>query len=1065
MNRPVSVFMLTLLMVLFGAAAYRQLPQDLFPNLSKPVLLIESEYEGAASAEIEQNVTRKIEEKLGTVEGVTSMSSSSGNERSRVKLTFDWGTNMDLAAMDVRSKLDEIRGSLSGDAGEPVVLSGSSSSGAVIVFNVASNPESPNPVPPDALREWVEKTIKPRLDRVNGVASVIVRGGKEYEVSVRVVPEKLRAMGLSILDVRDALNRENISQRGGQLTEGDSQFLIRTRGAVSLESLPQLIVSRPGEAIRRLSDVAEVSPAKVEKRLNSLARMRNRGTSVAVPSVEISVFKKSGGNSVEVCRVAREVKTQVLFDLAEGEGNVAPLQMSVIYDESVFINESLEMVRSNGLTGLILASVILLVFLRRLQSTFVVVVAMPVSVVATFSLFYAGNISVNIFSMAGLTLAVGMVVDNAIVVTEAIFHRMEHERRIKKAVTEAIAEIGPAVWASTLTTIAVFLPIVFVPGIAGQIFRDLSWVIIFTLFFSMIVAFTLIPMLISKVMNANVALFDWLNRAVDILLWPIVRIASLGAKAYRMVLETVTRSIPVRVLVVLVMALAFAVTIGKLPSTEFFPESKVESYELSIIPRAGQTLAAVNQAVQTLEDGLGQLGTLDYYSLSVSPREVSIISSFDKEQVARGEVRPLRELQPVVELLESEPVLRDTFLDHRLISLNPLQNLLGSSGGDIVLRVSGPDLKVIERILGGVDGGEGLLGELSDQRTALGITSVGQLPGGMPERILRIKREAAADRGITLGDIADQVEAAVSGIEANDIEVGDRNLDIRLSSVANTSSREALLDLDIFSSGTGMIWKLGEVASVESRMGPQLINREERERTVTVPIFIDRETTSLGDVVSRLDRPEGPVRAAVEPFLEAGYRVFLGGASEDMNRSQSYLLYAFLVAIVLVYMIMASQFENLVHPFTIMFTVPLSLIGAVMGLNLSGEAISLTAMIGIIMLAGIVVNNGIILVDYINILRARGQSRDEAILEAGGTRLRPILMTALTTVLGMLPLALGIGTGAELYRPLAIVIVWGLWFSTGLTLIFIPAIYCLLDDLTDLAGLISFRIGMWVGRS
>ena len=1070
--------MLTLLMILLGGAAYQQLPRDLFPDVSQPELMVETEYDGAASTEIEQNVTRKIEEKLGTVKGVTGMVSTSGEEYSRVNLTFGWGTNMDLAAMDVRAKLDEVRGDLPEEVGEPIVLQGSSSSGAIMVLNVASNPQADQRVHPDELREVVDRLVKPRLERLNGVAAVVVTGGKEYEVRVRAIPERLRSAELSILDIRDALERENLSQRGGKLREQNDQFLIRTVGSFSIEELSDLIVSRPGDTIRRLGEVAEVSPSEVEKSPDSFARLRTQTSDEAIPSVEVSIFKKSGGNSVEICGSARTVRTEILGDLvrkaggneaagAEGGaalGVAAPLQIAVAYDESVFIEESLDMVRSNGVFGLLLASCILFVFLQRLQSTLIVVLSMPVSVIATFSLFYAGNISVNIFSMAGLTLAVGMVVDNAIVVTEAIFQKMSYERRVKKAVTEAITEIGPAIWASTLTTVAVFLPVVFVPGIAGQIFRDLSWVITYTLIFSMVVAFTLIPMLTFKVMSLRFWLFDAVNFLIRWIMWLPGKAAKAVSLAYKGVLQMVIGTLSVRILLIAGLGLFFVVVIQRMPPSNFFPETKVESYSVTLRPRVGQTLESVDRAARILEQQLEKVSTMERYSISISTREVRAIATFNKTDVANEVIKPVGELEPVLSALRNEPGLLDSFLDFRFESLNPMQSLLGTAQGDILLKVAGPDLRIIQQILRGGEGRGGLLDELARQQASYGIASLGKVPGGIPERILRVKREAAADRGLSLSDIADQVEMAVAGSEATEITIDDTTYDIMLSSAAEMTSGAALLNLDIVAPNTKEIWKLADVATLETQSGPQQINREERERVITIPIFVNKDQISVGEVVGLLEHPEGPVERAMAPYQKAGYRVKLGGASEAMNQSLSYMLYAFLVAVMLVYMIMASQFESLIHPLTIMFSVPLSLIGAIIGLNLAGELLSLTAMIGVIMLAGIVVNNAIILVDYVNILRARGQPRNEAIVNAGLTRLRPILMTTLTTVLGMFPLALGYGTGAELYRPLAVVVVCGLSFSTILTLLFIPAVYCLFDDISDLIGLTGFRLSMLLRR-
>ncbi len=431
-------------------------------------------------------------------------------------------------------------------------------------------------------------------------------------------------------------------------------------------------------------------------------------------------------------------------------------------------------------------------------------------------------------------------------------------------------------------------------------------------------------------------------------------------------------------------------------------------------------------------------------------------------------VVPQQELAPVLEAIEADPVLQDRILDYKLEGLNPMKSLLGTAGGDILLKVHGPELATLKQIAVGADGAGGLCGDLAQNKRALGILSVGRISGaGVPEWVLRVRRDEAADRGLTLKEIAEQVETAVAGSEATDMTVNDQTYDIVLSAGGKLASKEDLLGLDIMpppgSGHTGPV-DLSEVVTLEAVEGPLAIFREERERTLTVPLFIDKQRTTLGEVVARLRVAGGPVEQALGAFRSEGYRVTLGGASEAMDESLGYMLYAFVVAVVLVYMVMASQFESLIHPFTIMFSVPLSLIGAVLGLKASGDPLSLTAAIGVIMLAGIVVNNAIILIDYINILRARGLPRNEAIREAGSARLRPIFMTTLTTVLGMGPLALGMGTGAELYKPLAVVVVGGLSLSTLLTLVFIPALYCLFDDVSDLLGFAFFRISVLFGK-
>lgn len=384
-----------------------------------------------------------------------------------------------------------------------------------------------------------------------------------------------------------------------------------------------------------------------------------------------------------------------------------------------------------------------------------------------------------------------------------------------------------------------------------------------------------------------------------------------------------------------------------------------------------------------------------------------------------------------------------------------------------MLTLRGPDLGRLNTILAGADGEGGLLSDLRREKGRIGIATIGKTVATVPEWVLRIRRNEAADRGLTLESIAEQVETAVAGSKATDITIRDTTYDIVLKTGAELKNKRDLLALNITpppASGFSRPVRLSEVVLLEEQAGHLAIYREERERSLYVPIFVDKEKATLGEVAGRLQAPDGLLKKVADLHRKDGYTIALGGASEEMNKSLGYMLYAFAVAVVLVYMVMASQFESLIHPFTIMFSVPLSLIGAVAGLQLSGDSLSLTAMIGIIMLAGIVVNNAIILIDYINILRARGMVRNDAIVEAGVTRMRPIFMTTLTTVLGMGPLALGFGTGAELYKPLAVVVVGGLSLSTLLTLVFIPAVYCFADDIADLVGFVSFRLSVLAGK-
>lgn len=1031
-SRPVAVSMLILLLVLLGALAWKTLPRDLFPDISKPMLGVVTKYEGASSQEIEETITRKLEEKLGTAKGVKAMKSFSGNERSEIILEFGWGTKMDIAVMDVREKLDQVKDELPDDADSPLISRDVGAFQAVVVLNVSVRHKYLE----SELREKVDSRVKLRLERIDGVAAVLLSGGDQYEVKVFIDQNRLKEFGITNEDVRVALERENISQRGGHLAEGRTDYLVRTVGKyTSIADISKTVVSNKGEKPVYLRDVAP-SIRRMPKKKTDTARTKFPGTDASATCIELAVFKKPGGNTVKISEsIVKEVENLKI--------KYPELDIVISYDQAIYINNSLRMVMSNGKQGLILAIIILMLFLRNAQSTITVGLSMPVSVIAAFILFKAKGIGVNIFSLAGLTLAVGMTVDNAIVVIEAIFVNLSYDKRVRKAIINALKEVGAPVFSSTLTTLAVFLPIVFVPGLGGQVFKDLSYTIIFTLIFSLLVAFTLIPMLASKLLGSTFIGFRLVNSGLVFVLDNIFFVGWFGGKVlyiYDKVIKFVIDKWHTRLVLIILVGFVFFFSLKFMPGSELFPPTAQKEYEILVETPTGFTLDKTDSIVKEIEGILNSEVRIVRYSTSLFPGNARLIIVFDSEENADFSAIKIRD--------RIESSVPDVSL--KISSISPLQAIMGGSEGDIQIVISGEDLGELRNI------SQKIMAKLSDINWIVNLSSsVGE---GYPEIHVTADRQKASDVGLTMKVIADTLEIAVGGQKATDVELPNGTHDIRLSAMSEDIASVSDIKTIPVKASSGRFVRVGEICNVESRKGPVTIIRDERQRVAVIYVDVDKQNSmGLGDMISVLQNNAGNgVLDRID--IPAGYSLKLGGSSAAMQESFKYLVYALAFAILLVYMIMASQFESLIHPLTILFSLPLSLIGAIMGLVISGSNLSVTAFIGIIMLAGIVVNNAIILIDYVNILRARGRDRNDAIIEAGKLRMRPIFMTTLTTVLGMLPMALGIGEGGELYQPLAIVVIGGLSVSTMLTLVFIPTMYCLFDDIQDLFGFIRFKM-------
>lgn len=1034
-TRPVTITMFTLFYVVVGIAAYLTIPRELFPKISSPSLKVVTQYHGASAGDIEEQITKKLEERLAGVKGVTRMNSSSGEEKSEIFLEFDFDTDLDFAAIEVREKLDQVEGELPEEAEDTLIERWDASAQPVLVANVTTA----HSVAID-LRRHLERTVRVQLERIPGVASVQLHGGDRHEVRLEIDRDKLKEYHLSLQEIEAAFARENVNLRSGRVADSHTEFLVRTVGKMaSLKDIEDIVIARNPAPIclknvlkKRAAGALTVTARPQE----TIARLHTQDSARSQESVQILLLKKTASDTVAICEEAREILDRYL---ASERKSIADLAVTVTSDQSRYIEQSLDNIKESAVYGIVLAVVVLLVFLRSLESTVIIALSMPISVIAAFSLFYGIEMGLNLFSMAGLTLAVGMVVDNAIVVIESVFNNRSALKRLDRAILFSLTEVGPPVVASTLTTLAVFIPLLFVKGFIGQIFRDLSWTIIFTLSFSLLVAFTLIPMLLYRLLDLSLRPLKWVNGALDFAILGLFgRIARAFLAGYDLLMKFILRRWNRRLGIIVATGCAFALSLFAIPPSELMPDISTTELALKVVCPVELNLREKDAISREVEHILAQRPEVEYFATTVSARELKFAISLDRTapdfpSELRREIRKIPDIQNV-----------------SVGAVSPLDAIFESGSKDIAIEISGPDLAELEKVCARV---KEALGGVRDYLTDIEDS----VSGKKRELVIQVVKKEAADRAISTAAIAQNVATAIGGKKVCEISLPDwGRIDVEL----RLDSGKGVEDIPL----KGVVsFPLKDVAKIHEVEGPGSILREERGRVAMVWANIRGESdAALGTVVELLSNGE---RTGVLDMLELpqGYKIRLVGGSEAMEKSFTSLVFALLAAVVFIYMIMAAQFESLLHPFAIMFSLPLAGIGAFFSLYLMDLNLSTPAFIGLILLAGIVVNNAIILIDYTNILRARGHDRDEAILAAGKTRMRPICMTTATTVVGMLPMALAAGEGA-VYRPLAVVVIGGLTLSTLLTLVFIPTIYCFFDDIREFVDFAFLKIALLWSR-
>ena len=1101
-RRRVTIAMMTLTLVLFGLIALGSLKVNLLPDLSYPTLTVRTDYEGAAPAEIETLISQPAEEALGVVKGLRKLKSVSRTGQSDVVMEFAWGTDMDQASLDVRDKMEALQ--FPQDAKPPVLLRFNPSTQPIM--RLALSPKRQDGDAAEGIRQLMElrrfadDDLKRKLEPVEGVAAVKVGGGLEDEVQVDIDQRKLAQYGLSLESVINRLAQENVNVSGGRLEEGSQRYLVRTVNQfATVEEMANMLLTtrsastgntgneqamrlaaasgdarvmaalsqggntQAGTSPLRLRDVASVRQGYKER--EAIIRLNGR------EAVELAIYKEGDANTVSTAD-ALETRLKAIRDKLP-----ADIELTTIEDQSIFIRNAIRDVKVDGVIGGLLSVLIIFLFLRDGWSTFVISLSLPVSIIATFFFMGQLGLSLNVMSLGGLALATGLVVDDSIVVLESIAKARERGLGILEAAIAGTREVSMAVVASTLTTIAVFLPLVFVQGIAGQLFRDQALTVAIAIGVSLVVAMTLIPMLSALKgrpplgFPEEAAPAHWqpqkrwqkpaayAGRSVGALFrygffslaWVVVRAwRGLGAvvgpvmrklsdlamapygraeHAYMRVLpKALQRPAPV----LLVASLAFALTMAAVPllGTDLIPQFAQDRFDMTAKLPPGTPLARTDALVRDVQAAHAKdAGVRVLYGVSGTGTRLDASPTESGENIGK--------LSVVMESNDAEvpltEALRKTMKDFPGVQVDFSRPELFSLSPPLEIEVEGADLETIRKA------GNRLAGMLRANPHYADVKST--VEQGFPEIQIRFDQDRAAALGLTTRQIADVVVNKVKGNVATRYSFRDRKIDVLVR--AQESDRNSVDDLRrlIVNPGSGTPVELASVADVVATTGPSEIHRADQRRVAIVSANL--RDIDLGGAIREVND-----MVAKSP-LGTDIDMRIGGQGQELGESIRSLLFAFALAIFLVYLVMASQFESLLHPFVILFTIPLALVGAVAALLMTGSPASVVVFIGLILLVGLVVKNAIILIDKVNQLREEGVAKRTALVEGARSRLRPIMMTTLCAVFGFLPLALAFGDGAEVRSPMAITVIGGLLVSTLLTLLVIPVVYDLLDRKPD----------------
>jgi len=1025
-RRGITFSMVYIIAIGFGLFGLARLKLDLYPDITFPMIGVMTDYKGVGPEDIENSVTRTLEKAVVTVENLKNITSWSKSGSSTLLLEFNWKTDMDQAEIDVGKMIDMIRDYLPAEASQPMSFAFNPSMQPIMFITVSSNR-----LGMAELRKLISDRIEPSLERINGVASAGTTGGLERQIRVLIDPRKLAAHGVSLQSIIQTLGMENLQIPGGLIDDEYTEYAVRTYGEyTSVDQIRNTVIGTQNRAPIYLKNVAQVIDGYKEQ----TEIVRNNG----VPAIFLYIQKQSDANTVQTSNAVLKELPQLTKEIGEG------IKFNIVFDQSKFIKKSLSNLSNTAIQAFFLAFLVLFFFLRHIRSSLIASTSIPISIIITFFVMNQMGITLNIISMAGLALAVGMLIDNSIVVLENIFRHREMNKEIRTAADDGTTEVGVAIIASTLTTLAIFIPILFVPGIAGVIFNDMVIAIVCSLSVSLIVALTLIPLMssrflgqkergsrikfirkvdngignfIEKVENLYVRILDW----------------SLGNKRV--------------ILLAIILLLVGTVIIYSRIGGEFMPKTDQSFMQASVERETRASLTTTDQTFREIETIIqDEIPEAENVQISFGTGE-GFAAMFGSGS-NRGDINI--SLPDVSERTRSsfeiESILRKRFdkIPGAKVTFSS-GGMTFSSGGDIQVKIFGYDRRIALAL------GDELESRMKKIEGAVDVVKSYSQP--KPEYQIVIDRDRVSALGLSVYQVATTIETAVKGNLATRFREGGEEYDVVVQ--LDELYRQSKTDLEniFITSVTGSQIPLKNVAKVVLGDAAAQIDRENQERMVSVSCSVSgRDLQSVvKDIRNELTKMNFPYN----------FRWEIGGQAEDMQESFMWLGVAIIAAIFLVYMVMASQFESLLDPFIIIFTVPLAIMGALWGLFLTGTTLSVTALVGMVLLVGIVVNNGIVLVDYINQLREKhGQDLWVAILIGGKRRMRPILMTAGTTILAMFPIALKLGSGAELWVGMARAVIGGLTTATLLTLVVIPIIYLFFEQLALKRAMKKHKIEM-----
>lgn len=1029
-SRPVAVLMLFMAIMLIGVYSYFKLPVDLYPEIEPPVISVILTWSGASTEDVEEKLTKVAENQLAIVSGIDEISSTSREGIAIIRLKFDWGTNLDEASNEIRDRLDFAAEMFPDDIEKPIIFKFNTSIIPIIFYGLQADTNW------NELYDLADDIISKDLESVPGVGSVQIFGGRKRQINLRIDPAALTAREISLAEIDAKIKAANLTQPAGSAKVGRTSYTIRIPGEFQKpEEIENLIIKTSGDATVYMKDVL------ADKRITlGFVERTEMVKTAGREAMWMIIQKRSGANTVEVARRVRERMEETKKKLP------ADVVVTELFDTSTFIENSLDNLKSTVLIGGALVVMVTLLFLRNFRSSAVIVITIPFSLIIAFIFLYLFGFTINIISLASIAIGIGMVVDNSIVVLENVISHVERGEKVREASVYGTAEVGNAITASTLTTIVVFLPLIFLTGIVGIMFKQLALAVSVTIAASLFCALLLAPMLCSRLVKPAEQMIPKSFLAHKIYLASEAafrRVESL----YSSMLGWALRH---KGAVLAISGLALAVSIAFYPAigSEFMPAQDTGDIDIHYSLKVGTKFEDTAEVAEYIDKVLNEIGGKDLKITFTRSGEPSsgLSSAFGGDQgshigrvsakmvpVSRRQISNAELGQKVIEKVRQSkywPYIEKIYVD----TGNPLDRLLaGGSQQPISMEILGYDLEQSYRIAG-------QLKEIIEN-TPGGANPTISLELGKPELQLMIDKMRAEDVGVDVATVARDMDTLYRGSAASTYRKGSREYDIELRLAPQYRQDTEQITDTVITLPNGHKIVAATIAKLERERGPVTIERKDRQRLVRVDARAFQR--SLGEVVADVEKEIAELRKKGD--IPDEFTIMQGGQVKEQRESFGDLTLLLSMGIILVFMVMAAQFESLKLPFVVMFSIPFAFSGVIAFLIITGTTLNLMSFIGAILLVGIVVNNAIVLIDYTNILRERGYGLTEAVTTAGARRLRPVLMTAFTTVFGMLPLAFALGEGSETWRPIGVTVIGGLLVSTLITLILVPTIYSLFE--------------------